>query len=113
MDERVGWIRAAAGERFEDRELSVLRLLGGLEVTNEPLRAAADVARALEAKTGLTIDPRDVLESPYSLIGTVPELVAKLRRIRERWGINSFLVGWMDEPALGAFDPVVEQLAGT
>jgi probable F420-dependent oxidoreductase len=113
MDERVGWIRAAAGERFEDRELSVLRLLGGLEVTNKPLRAAADVARALEAKTGLTIDPRDVLESPYSLIGTVPELVAKLRRIRERWGINSFLVGWMDEPALGAFDPVVEQLAGT
>jgi probable F420-dependent oxidoreductase len=113
MDERVGWIRAAAGERFEDRELSVLRLLGGLEVTNEPLRAAADVARALEAKTGLTIDPRDVLESPYSLIGTLPELVAKLRRIRERWGINSFLVGWMDEPALGAFDPVVEQLAGT
>jgi probable F420-dependent oxidoreductase len=113
MDERVGWIRAAAGERFEDRELSVLRLLGGLEVTNKPLRAAADVARALEAKTGLTIDPRDVLESPYSLIGTLPELVAKLRRIRERWGINSFLVGWMDEPALGAFDPVVEQLAGT
>jgi probable F420-dependent oxidoreductase len=113
MDERVGWIRAAAGERFEDRELSVLRLLGGIEFTNEPLRAAADFARGLEAKTGLTIDPRDVLESPYSLIGTVPELVAKLRRIRERWGINSFLVGWMDEPALGAFDPVVEQLAGT
>jgi probable F420-dependent oxidoreductase len=113
MDERVGWIRAAAGVRFEDRELSVLRLLGGLEVTNEPLRAAADVARGLEAKTGLTIDPRDVLESPYSLIGTLPELVAKLRRIRERWGINSFLVGWMDEPALGVFDPVVEQLAGT
>jgi len=113
MDERVGWIREAAGERFEDRELSVLRLLGGLEVTNEPLRAAAEVARSLEARTGLAIDPRDVLESPYSLIGTVPELVAKLRRNRERWGINSFLVGWMDEPGLGAFDPVVEQLAGT
>jgi probable F420-dependent oxidoreductase len=113
MDERVGWIREAAGERFEQRELSVLRLLGGLEVTDQPLRAAAEVARGLEAKTGLAVDPRDVLESPYSLIGTVPELVAKLRRIRERWGINSFLVGWMDEPGLGAFDPVVEQLAGT
>ncbi len=113
MDERVGWIREAAGERFEQRELSVLRLLGGLEVTDQPLRAAAEVARGLEAKTGLAVDPRDVLESPYSLIGTVPELVAKLRRIRERWAINSFLVGWMDEPGLGAFDPVVEQLAGT
>lgn len=113
MDERIGWIREAAGDAFPERELSVLRLLGGLEITNEPLRVASEVARAHEARTGLTIDPRDILESPYSLIGTVPELVAKLRRVRERWGIGSFLVGWMDEPGLEAFDPVVEQLAGT
>jgi probable F420-dependent oxidoreductase len=113
MDERIGWIRAAAGERLEQLELSVLRVLGGVTVTDRPLRAAADVARAHEARTGLTIDPRDVLESPYSLIGTVPDLVAKLRRVRERWGINSFLVGWLDEPELAAFAPVVEQLAGT
>jgi len=71
------------------------------------------VARGLETRTGLTIDPHDVLESPYALIGTVPELVAKLRRGRERWGINSMLVGWLDEPDLAAFAPVVEQLAGT
>jgi probable F420-dependent oxidoreductase len=113
MDERIGWIRAAAGERFEERELSVLRLLGGLTVTDRPLTVAADVARDLEMRTGLTIDPRDVLASPYSLIGTVPELVAKLRDGRDRWGINSILVGWLDEPSLAAFAPVVEQLAGT
>jgi hypothetical protein len=74
---------------------------------------AADVARGLEATTGLEIDPREVLESPYSLIGTVSDLVGKIRRVRDRWGISSFLVGWMDEPGLEAFDPVVEQLAGT
>jgi hypothetical protein len=71
------------------------------------------VARSHEARTGLTIDARDVLESPYSLIGTVPDLVAKLRDGRERWGINSVLVGWFDEPELRDFAPVVEQLAGT
>jgi hypothetical protein len=71
------------------------------------------VARGLEARTGLSIDPRDVLESPYSLIGTVPSLVAKLRAGRDRWGINSMLVGWLDEPELRDFAPVVEQLAGT
>jgi len=94
-------------------DLSVLRLLGPVSVTNEPLRIAAEVARSHEARTGLSIDPRDVLESPYSLIGTVPDLVAKLREGRERWGINSILVGWFDEPELADFTPVVEQLAGT
>jgi probable F420-dependent oxidoreductase len=113
MDERVGWVRDEAGGRFEQLELSVLRLLGPISITNEPLKVAADVARSHEARTGLTIDPRDVLESPYSLIGTVPDLVAKLREGRERWGINSILVGWFDEPELRDFAPVVEQLAGT
>ncbi len=113
MDVRVGWVRDAAGDRFADLELSVLRLLGGIAVTPRPLHVAADVARDYEARTGLTIDPRDILESPYSLIGTVPDLVAKLRRVRDRWAINSILVGWLDEPDLAAFAPVVEQLAGT
>jgi probable F420-dependent oxidoreductase len=111
MDERVDWIRDEAGDRFDGLELSVLRLLGGLTITNEPLKVAAEVARTHEARTGLAIDPRDVLESPYSLIGSVPDLVAKLRAARERWGINSILVGWFDEPGLREFAPVVEQLA--
>jgi hypothetical protein len=61
----------------------------------------------------VAIDARDVLESPFSLIGSVPELVDKLRRLRQRWGINSFLVGALDEPGVRDFAPVVEQLAGT
>jgi probable F420-dependent oxidoreductase len=113
MDVRIRWIREAAGDRFERLDLSVLRLLGEIAITKTPLRVASEVARRHERGTGLTIDPRDILESPYSLIGSVPELVAKLQRNRERWGINSILVGWLDEPGLGAFAPVVEQLAGT
>ena len=66
-----------------------------------------------ESQTGLVIPPSDILESPYSLIGTVRDLAAKLRVTRERWGINSYLVGWMDEPEIADFAPVVEQLAGT
>jgi probable F420-dependent oxidoreductase len=112
MDERVRWIREEAGDRFDELELSVLRILGGIAVTNKPLKVAAEVARSHEARTGLSIDPRDVLDSPYSLIGTVPDLVAKLREVRERWGINSILAGWFDEPDLRDFEPVVEQLAG-
>jgi probable F420-dependent oxidoreductase len=113
MDQRVAWVRDSAGGRIDGLDLSVLRLIGDLMVTDRPLRAAAAVARSYERRTGLAIPPEDILESPYSLLGTVPDLVAKLRRVRERWGVNSFLVGWLDEPGLAALSPVVEQLAGT
>jgi probable F420-dependent oxidoreductase len=112
MDVRVGWVRDEAGDRFGDLDLSVLRLLGDLTVGDRPLAAATGVARRILDDTGLTITPDDILESPYSLMGSVPDLVDRLIRIRERWGINSFLVGWFDEPALRDITPVVEQLAG-
>jgi probable F420-dependent oxidoreductase len=112
MDVRVGWVRDEAGERFERLDLSVLRLLGDISVGDNPLAAAADVARRIDNQTGVTVSPEDILESPYALIGSVPDLVDRLLRIRERWGINSFLVGWFDEPGLRAISPVVEQLAG-
>ena len=110
-DVRVGWVREEAGDRFGRLDLSVLRLLGEPTITREPLKVAAEVARGLTDRTGVPISAEDVLESPYSLIGTVPELVDKLVRIRQRWGINSFLIGWFDEPRLRDLAPVVEQLA--
>ena len=112
-DRRVGWIRDEAGDRFDGLDLSVLRVLGPLAVTDRPLAIARDLATTLGGQTGLTIAPEDLLESPFSLIGSVSGLVDKLRGMRERWGINSMLAGWFDEEAtLGAFAPVVEQLAG-
>jgi probable F420-dependent oxidoreductase len=111
MDRRIAWIRDAAGPRFDGLDLSVLRVLGDLVVTQRPLAVARDVAARLESRTGLSIDPEDLLESPYALIGTVPQLVDKVRRARERWAINSFLVGWFDDAGLADFAPVVEQLA--
>ncbi|MBA2718209.1 MAG: TIGR03621 family F420-dependent LLM class oxidoreductase [Chloroflexi bacterium] len=113
MDTRVGWIREAAGDRFGTLDLNVIRLLGGLTITNEPLKAAAEVARRCEAKTGLVIPPADIFESPFSLIGSVSDLVEKLKVTRTRWGINSYLVGWLGDDGLAEFAPVVEQLSGT
>jgi probable F420-dependent oxidoreductase len=110
-DVRVGWIRDEAGDRSRHLDLSVLRLLGDITIIDEPLTVAADLARRYTESTGVQVTAQDVLESPYSLIGTVGDLVDKLVRIRERWGINSFLVGWFDEPGLRDIAPVVEQLA--
>ena len=52
------------------------------------MKAAAEVARRLSRDSDAEISAEAVLESPYSLIGSVGDLVSKLRRIRERWGIN-------------------------
>jgi probable F420-dependent oxidoreductase len=111
MDVRVGWIRDEAGGRIDRLDLSVLRLIGDISVTDQPVKIAADVARQFSGRTGASITAEDVLESPFSLIGTIPDLVDKLVRIRQRWGINSFLIGWFDEPQLRDLVPVVERLA--
>lgn len=113
MDVRAGWIRDEAGPRFADLDINVLRALGEITVTPQPLAAARDLAEQHGRLTGLTIDPQDMLESPYTLIGTPPGLVDKLRRARERWGVNSFFVGSFGDPGLAELAPVVEQLSGT
>jgi alkanesulfonate monooxygenase SsuD/methylene tetrahydromethanopterin reductase-like flavin-dependent oxidoreductase (luciferase family) len=113
MDVRIGWIREAAGDKLNQKDLNVLRSIGDLTMTNEPLKVAAGVARELAAETGQEISARDVLESPFSFIGSVPFLVDKLQGLRQRWGINSFLVGWFGDDGLRDFAPVIEQLAGT
>lgn len=110
---RMGWIRDEVGDRLAGLDINVLRAVGDLAVTDQPLKIAANVARDLAARTGVEISARDVLDSPFSLIGSVPELVDKLRSLRQRWGINSFLVGWFDEPTIRDIAPVIEQLAGT
>jgi len=113
MDVRIGWIREAAGARFDQLDLNVLRTIGDATITNEPLKVAANLARELAAETGMEISAQDVLDSPFSLIGPVPFLVDKLTGLRQRWGINSFLIGWFGETGLRAFAPVIEQLSGT
>jgi probable F420-dependent oxidoreductase len=112
-DVRMGWIREEAGDRFDQLDVNVIRTLGDLTITNESLHVAGELAGKYTQWSGEAISAEDVLESPFSLIGTVPDLVDKLTRLRQRWGINSFLVGWFGEPSLRDFAPVIEQLAGT
>jgi probable F420-dependent oxidoreductase len=113
MDTRVGWVRDEAGERFERLDLSALRAVGPIAITAGARGAARAVADAYRASTGLEIPAEDIIESPFSLIGTVPDLAAKLRRARDRWGINSYLLGWFDEPDLARLAPLIDRLAGT
>jgi len=100
MDEKVGWIRAGAGDRMDQLELNVL--LFGVEVGDR-----AQAAANLVERWGGT--PDGILSSPHFLAGTVDEIVADLVDRRERWGISYPVVPMT---AWHAMSPVVARLRG-
>jgi probable F420-dependent oxidoreductase len=106
--EKIGWVREAAGARFEALELNVYPSMTGVSVTDRPLAEAAEVAVRLEERTGTAITAQELLDSPHIFIGTADDFVAKFHRLRAELGITSIMVG-----AVGELDEVVERLAGT
>ncbi|MGE3910261.1 MAG: LLM class F420-dependent oxidoreductase [Chloroflexota bacterium] len=103
VDERVTWVHAQAGDRFQQLELNAL--VQRVIVTDDAQGVAADLAAQFAS-----VSAQDILETPYLLIGTVDEMVAALQARRERWGISYFVT---HEPYLDALAPVVAHLAGT
>jgi probable F420-dependent oxidoreductase len=106
-DEKIGWIREAAGDRFDQLELNTYPSQGGVLVTNRALPEARERADVIRQRTGVELTPEEVLESPHVFIGSVDGLTQKVVELRERFGISSITVDDVD-----AFAPVVERLAG-
>lgn len=105
--EKIGWVRDAAGDRFDALQLNIYPSMTGISITDAPLREAAAASERL-GQRGIVIGAEELLDSPHIFIGTVDDLVAKLTRLRAELGISSIMVG-----AIGELDPVVERLAGT
>jgi len=100
--EKLGWIREAAGERFDELELSITIFVA---TVTDDLESLAEGMAA-----GLAMEPADILAIPHFLIGSVEQIVHDLRSRREEYGFSYVIVpGEFAE----AFAPVVEQLAGT
>src|SRR6266702_2515714 len=106
-EEKIGWVRAAAGERFDEIELNTYPTGGPMVLTNDAKGEAARRADKLRERTGVDLTVDEILESPHVFIGTVKELTRKMVELRERLGISSFLFDDME-----AFAPIVEELAG-
>ncbi len=109
---KIEWLREAAGERFDQIELS---MLSSPTITDDR-RAAAEAAVGRMGRMAIeTMDREvsidDVLDSPNHLIGTPEELVDQLQANRERFGISYVVVA--GPGAMEALAPVVERLAGT
>jgi probable F420-dependent oxidoreductase len=101
FDEKVGWIRAAAGARFADIELQCNCAFVSVVPNRDEL------AEAMAPAFGLTAD--EALEVPLVLAGTIEQLCETLVQRRERYGFSYWVV---PDEAMVAFAPVVERLAG-
>ena len=101
-DQKLGWVREAAGDRFEDIELSVTIFLAS--VTDERDTMAAGMA------SGLGMQADDVLGMPHFLIGSIEDIAGDLRARRDRYGISFVIVPGEVAESLA---PVVAALAGS
>lgn len=99
---KVGWIRQAAGPRWEDLEIQTR--VHAVIVTDDRW----SVASAMAGMFGLT--PQEALGSPHALCGTVEQIADDLVAWREQLGIN--VIG-VPIDALESLAPVVARLAGT
>jgi len=102
VDEKIAWVKEAAGDRFAELELQMQVFV--TVVTDDP----AVVAEQLAPAFGLP--PEVVLSAPYFQIGAVDRIVENLQHIRERWGISTIA---FQPDATDAVAPVVARLAGS
>lgn len=101
FDERISWVREAAGSRFSALELqchTFFCLVGA-----EPRTTAAAMAPTF----GISID--EALEVPIVLVGSADRICEVLEERRERYGFSYWAIPW---DAAEAFAPVVSRLAG-
>jgi probable F420-dependent oxidoreductase len=107
-EEKLGWVREAAGDRFDDLAFNVYPSQWPITVTDDLRGEARKVIARMKEKAGIEMTEEEVIASPHIFIGSIDRFVEKFQELRERLGISSFMVGSLDE--LG---PVVERLAGT
>jgi probable F420-dependent oxidoreductase len=106
--EKIGWVRTAAGDRFDSLILNVYPSTWPIVVTDDLGGEVARVIASLKERTGVELTEAQVIDAPHLFIGPVDRLVEKFQRLRAELGISSIMVGEIDE-----LTPVVERLAGT
>ena len=106
-EEKLAWIREAAGDRFDGLTFNVYPSGWPITVTDDLRGEARKVIDRMKERTGIDLTVDEIIASPHIFIGSIERFVEKFEELRERLGISSFMVGSLDE--LG---PVVERLAG-
>jgi alkanesulfonate monooxygenase SsuD/methylene tetrahydromethanopterin reductase-like flavin-dependent oxidoreductase (luciferase family) len=102
--QKLEWIRAAAGERFEQLEFSTTVFKAIITASNAQRDA---IAQRMAEQFRITSE--DVLNSMNILVGTHGQIIDKLQEQREVFGISCIEIL---EGDMGTFAPVVAELTG-
>jgi probable F420-dependent oxidoreductase len=102
VDEKIAWVKEAAGDRFGEIELQLQ--LFKTQVTDDPQPVIEGLAKAFG------LPPEVVATAPFFQIGSVAQIKENLIAMRERWGI-SYIVCQND--GTQALAPIVAELAGS
>lgn len=96
--EMVGWIREAAGSRFDQIELNINLMAVGQQVP-----------RWIATRMGLTAETLASVGAVSALMGTTEEMCATLVRRRQALGVSYVMVS---DELMESLAPVVERLTG-
>ncbi|MCB0977533.1 MAG: TIGR03621 family F420-dependent LLM class oxidoreductase [Acidimicrobiales bacterium] len=100
-DEKIGWVRAAAGDRYDDLEINLLNF--ACIVTDD----RASMIESFAPAFGMS--PAELSAMPHALVGSVDELCEQLEERRDRFDASYVVV---QGDALDTFAPVVARLSG-
>lgn len=103
IEQKLAWVRQAAGERFEGLELSLMLTV---VIAEDQQRAAEQLAIA-RGWSGISVE--QVLEMPSIVIGSVEQIAEQISQRRERYGFSYYIVS---DQYIHQFAPVVAQLGG-
>jgi probable F420-dependent oxidoreductase len=103
VEEKLGWVRAGAGARWRDIELSLIPSL----VIADDRRGATERLIAERGWSGITAE--QVWSMPSVLVGSAEQIETDLRERRERYGFSYYVISDRDAER---FAPVVARLAG-
>jgi probable F420-dependent oxidoreductase len=101
-DDKLTWLREAAGARFGDLEIQ--SFVGFTTFTDD--RGA--LAEMMAGAFGVT--PKEALETPVVLAGTLEQMIDDVLARRERWDMSYVVIG---VNVMEQFAPAVAQLSGT
>jgi len=101
-DQKMAWLREAAGERFDDLEI---QSFVGFTTFTDDRRSLAEMMAG-----SFGVSPEEALETPVVLAGTLEEMIDDLYARRERWDMSYVVVG---VDVMEQFAPAVAKLAGT
>jgi probable F420-dependent oxidoreductase len=108
FDQRLAWVREAAGTRFDALELNILTWT---LIDESPTTAA-------EKLLGTFGIPPEVLSieqaqaSPKLLLGSTEQIAETLLERRERYGLSYIVFGTLQDGAIGQLEPLVARLTG-